>query len=367
MSRSVIRFILLLVLPINSALAVERVYYIAAEEMLWDYAPEHKNLMMNTPLSEDQEVFVKTTEKTIGSQYKKALFRAYHDASFTTLKPRPKHETHLGLLGPLIRAEVGDTIKVVFKNKTSRPYSIHPHGVFYDKANEGAMTNDGTSTSKKLDDKIAPGMSYSYRWDVPDSAGPGPNDGSSIVWLYHSHVNSIKDSNSGLVGAIIVTAKGMANEDATPKDVDREFVNLFTVMDENESWYLSETTKKFIPEFQDFEDETFAEGNLMHMINGYVFANLPGLDMQMGEKVRWHLVALGTEVDLHTPHWHGHTGFVNGRRTDTVELLPASMKTLNMTINNLGTWMYHCHVNDHIAAGMTALYNVTPKVVVTPY
>lgn len=39
---------------------------------------------------------------------------------------------HLGILGPIIRAEEGDEIKVVLKNMASRSYSIHPHGVFYE-------------------------------------------------------------------------------------------------------------------------------------------------------------------------------------------------------------------------------------------
>ncbi len=29
-----------------------------------------------------------------------------------------------------------------------------------------------------------------------------------------------------------------------------------------------------------------------------------------------------------------------------------------MTPDNPGVWMYHCHVNDHLAAGMTALCTV---------
>lgn len=31
--------------------------------------------------------------------------------------------------GPMIHANVGDKVKVVFKNMASRPYSIHAHGV----------------------------------------------------------------------------------------------------------------------------------------------------------------------------------------------------------------------------------------------
>ena len=140
--------LILLFTPIT--FAVERLYYVAADEVIWDYAPIRKNLMMGMTLSEEQNVFVKNSPNTTGSRYKKAQFRQYTDASFTTLKPRSNREEHLGLLGPLFRAEVGDTIKVVFKNNASRAYSIHPHGVFYSKANEGAPTNDGTGTMPYL-------------------------------------------------------------------------------------------------------------------------------------------------------------------------------------------------------------------------
>jgi hephaestin len=29
-----------------------------------------------------------------------------------------------------------------------------------------------------------------------------------------------------------------------------------------------------------------------------------------------------------------------------------------MVPDNPGTWLYHCHVNDHIVAGMTGRYQV---------
>ena len=45
-------------------------------------------------------------------------------------------------------------------------------------------------------------------------------------------------------------------------------------------------------------------------------------------------------------------------RTDVVNLLPMSMVTADMTVDDPGTWLFHCHVNDHIAAGMLALYKV---------
>ena len=83
--------------------------------------------------------------------------------------------------------------------------------------------------------------------------------------------------------------------------------------------------------------------------------------MKNGERVTWYLIGLGTEVDLHTPHWHGHTVLFNGNRTDVLELMPASLKTVDMTLDNEGTWLFHCHVNDHIKAGMLSMFTVLPK------
>ena len=65
----------------------------------------------------------------IGRVYHKVLYREYTDVTFKKMKKSPEY---LGILGPILRAEVGDTIKVVFKNQASRNYSVHPHGVFYE-------------------------------------------------------------------------------------------------------------------------------------------------------------------------------------------------------------------------------------------
>jgi FtsP/CotA-like multicopper oxidase with cupredoxin domain len=52
---------------------------------------------------------------------------------------------------------------------------------------------------------------------------------------------------------------------------------------------------------------------------------------------------------------------IGGTYTDVAELLPASMKSGDMVADNPGQWMYHCHVADHITAGMTSLYRVHEK------
>lgn len=343
--------------------AQTRTYFVAAAELDWDYAPTGINQISGSAFGESENVFVQSGKERIGKVYRKAAYREYTDETFTTLKTVEPRWQHLGLLGPVIRGEVGDTIQVVFKNMTSFPASMHPHGVFYKKDSEGTPYNDGTSGTDKADDAVPPGGTHTYIWQVPERSGPGPMDGSSILWMYHSHPDEPKDTNTGLVGPLIVTRRGAANPDGSPKDVDREFVTIFTVFDENASHYLEQNITRFTgrPDrvLLRLEDPEFQESNLMHSVNGYVYGNLPGLTMKSGERVRWYLISMGTEVDLHTPHWHGQTALMAGMRMDMVELLPGSMKTMDMTPDTPGTWLYHCHVNDHITAGMMALFTVT--------
>ena len=50
---------------------------------------------------------------------------------------RDEAEVHLGMLGPVLMAEVGETVEVRVKNMANRPYSFLPHGVVFSKDNEG--------------------------------------------------------------------------------------------------------------------------------------------------------------------------------------------------------------------------------------
>jgi hephaestin len=335
-------------------------YYVAADIVPWNYAPAGTNEVAGREFIDEEKVFVESGKHRIGSTYYKALYREYTDGTFSTLKPRAAEWAHLGMLGPVLRAAVDDTIEVVFRNNADRPFSMHPHGVLYDKNSEGAPTNDGSGMT--ADDAVPAGGTHVYTWIVPTRAGPGPNDGNSIIWLYHSHTDEVMDTNAGLVGPIIITARGQGDEQRKPFGVDREFVLLLTVTDENSSWYLERNISAFAeqPAGVKPDDEDFEESNLMHNINGYVYGNMPLDDMTMrtGEVVRWYAVAIGTEVDLHAAHWHGNTLLWSGLRTDVIELLPASMKTLDMDADNPGIWLLHCHVNDHITAGMSTRFRV---------
>lgn len=325
----------------------KRIYYIAAEEVEWNYAPSGINQIMNTPFGDIENVFLKNDTDRIGRKNIKAIYTEFTDNSFTTRKP--KENSDLGILGPVIRAEVGDSVIVVFKNKASFPYSIHPHGLVYNTENEGMMG-------------IPPGETFTYRWKASENSGPASKDGSSIGWMYHSHVmeHDNRDINAGLVGAIIVYKKGFLKNNKA-KDVDKEKFSLFMIIDENKSLYLDSNKIRYTLNHENNDDPEFQESNLKHSINGFLYGNCKFTDISTGDKVRWYILDLGNELDNHTAHWHGNTVTFLGHHTDVVFLGPANLYTADMKADNHGIWQYHCHVNDHLSAGMISLYEVGDK------
>jgi FtsP/CotA-like multicopper oxidase with cupredoxin domain len=307
-----------------------RTYYVRAEPVRWNYAPLGYDAVMGQRLPSpwgDSLV------------YPKLRYVGYTDSTFTVPTPQP---TWLGILGPLLRGIEGDTIRVVFRNATDIALSIHPHGVRYSPEHEGAAYNPPRGGG----DSIAPGGQFTYAWLAGRESAPLPDEPSTKVWLYHSHVHPEREIALGLVGVIIVADPARANpETATPSDVDREVVTFWMVFNENTS----------VTRPRD------AEGNLKHAVNGLFFGNLQGLEMNRGDRVRWYLTDLGSEVDLHTPHWHGAKLQMGGSYVDVVELLPGSMKVADMVARNPGVWMLHCHVNDHMSAGMYATYTINDR------
>jgi FtsP/CotA-like multicopper oxidase with cupredoxin domain len=229
-----------------------------------------------------------------------------------------------------------------------------------------------------MDGCVAPGASHTYTWRIPERAGPGPNDPSSIFWLYHSHCDELRDVASGLFGGIIIAKSGMALPDGRPKDVDHEFVNMYIAINENQSWYLDDNIRDHTTDPKgikraDFGQSTatgiagtvattgFAATNVKWSINGYIYGNMPMMTMKKGDRVRWYVTTLGDFNNAHTPHWHGNTVLVAGQRTDVLAVTSAQMVTADMVPDAPGIWLYHCHISDHMLAGMVARYEVKER------
>ena len=133
-----------------------RTYYIRAEPVEWSYYDEAAaaagtdSCADGAPMASNHYKFLRRAidnngENLIGTQFTKARYVAYTDATFTT---RVSDNAAAGILGPTIRAEVGDVIVVVARNALPFNVSFHPHGVQYGKGAEGAPYADASSAGE---------------------------------------------------------------------------------------------------------------------------------------------------------------------------------------------------------------------------
>lgn len=108
--------------------------------------------------------------------------------------------------------------------------------------------------------------------------------------------------------------------DGTPTDIDEERVLFFATMDETMSLYAALNAEKYLglneTQFEaaladDLTGGDFLEAWMHRSINGYMFCNMPRLQLPAGARARLHFMALGDIADMHTPSMGRGGGFIN--------------------------------------------------------
>jgi len=204
--------------------------------------------------------------------------------------------------GPTLVITEGDTAEVTLLHgigDSPQPVSIHVHGVHYKIDSDGTMkTLNGFA-----DEAAFPDKPYTYKW----TAAPG----TAGTWPYHDHTFGnpmLGAEDKGLYGTLIINpASGKVPAlidgkvvDVDLKDVKREFI-----------LWMHETT--------------FWGQELNHIVEGGkeipLWSN-PTVGARMGEKVRFHVIGIGTA--FHTFHLHGHRWIEPGESAavDTVNVGP---------------------------------------------
>ncbi|KAI9534498.1 hypothetical protein NQZ68_012731 [Dissostichus eleginoides] len=314
-------------------------YYIAAEEIIWDYAPS-----MPDYVDEDFKLqYLKQSASRIGRKYKKAVYTLYTNESFTERLETKQRKDELGILGPIIKAQIRDVIKIVFKNLASRPYSIYPHGLTIEKSDEGVNYPAGGNQSHG----VQPGETHTYVWRVVDEDEPLDGDSRCLTRLYHSAVDAPRDIASGLIGQILICKSRSLNVRGVQLKADKEQHAMLAVFDENKSWYLDDNIRQFCDRSKvNKGDPEFIKSNVMHSINGYVFESGPHLGFCNGEIATWHMSSIGAQDYIQTATFYGHTFEVNGRTEDFLSLYPMTGETITMEMDNIGVWLL-ASLNSH--------------------
>ncbi|XP_063070059.1 coagulation factor V-like [Engraulis encrasicolus] len=324
-----------------------RTYYIAAEEVIWDYTP-------NLPDYVDADFkskYLKQDPDRIGHRYKKAVFTLYTDETFTKLNESKMEQ---GIIGPVIRAQLGDDIKIVFKNKASRPYSIYPHGLTLDKAGEGASYPAGGNQSHA----VQPGQTYTYEWNVVEEDEPLAGDARCLTRMYHSAVDTPRDIASGLIGPLLI-CKGLDPRKVQMK-ADKEQHAMFAIFDENKSWYLDENIQDRCtnPARVRKDAPDFYASNVMHTINGYMFESSQVLRFCYEDIASWHVSSIGEQSRIQTVTFYGHTFEVNNREEDFLSLFPMTGETVSMHMDNKGDWLLSTLYSHDSTKGMRVKFKV---------
>jgi zinc transporter ZupT len=217
--------------------------------------------------------------------------------------------------GPTIHVRQGDTLRVILTNHLPAPTTIHWHGM------EVPADMDGTPGFSQA--PVQPGQSFVYQFVVKQ---PG-------TYIYHTHVDDLNQLDRGLYGAVVVEPSA-----PTTVRVDRDYLMLIS------SWKVFSTTENYFS------------------INGKSYPLGKPFVVRHGERIRIREIDIsGTE--FHTMHLHGHhfqVVAVDGQPVatqqrqpmSTVTLGPGEMRDIEFVADaQPGTWMFHCHVADHMMNG----------------
>jgi FtsP/CotA-like multicopper oxidase with cupredoxin domain len=286
----------------GSAAAAVRQYWVAAVPVTWNVIPNGHDAISGTSYSTSDSVFPTVVYRRYSAGWRRPLPNVPSDSSNQDLIP-----------GPLIRARVGDRILVHFKNLDTlygRVHSMHFHGVHYRPSSDGAYLPGFSGTGAA----VRPGHTFTYSLLAgSDSVG---------VWPYHDHSQSMEDSIAGgMFGMLSILGR---NERAP----DREFEVVFAPQGQ----------------FQTIDERAFV-------------GNTPVFTAFVGQTVQWDVMAMGSEH--HTFHVHGHRWIdADGVSRDTQTVGPAESFAIRWREEDPGTWLYHCHVEAHMMAGMIGIYQV---------
>ena len=280
-------------------------YWVAAVPTTWNLAPNGHDAIMNVEVPASDAIFPTVVYRRYSANWRRPLQNAARTSSDGLLIP-----------GPLIKARVGDRLRIHFKNMDTLrgdPHSMHFHGVHYKPSSDGAYL-PGFSGK---DADVKPGQTYVYKLTAgTDSAG---------VWPYHDHSPSMDASiGGGLFGMLSI----LGRHEQAP---DREFEVVFSPFGK----YMAIDGRAFV-------------------------GNTPVFHSTVGQLVQWDVMAMGS--DHHTFHVHGHRWLTpGGISRDTQTIGPAESFRFRWREQDPGTWLYHCHVEDHMMRGMIGIYRVSRR------
>ena len=222
--------------------------------------------------------------------------------------------------GPQLRAEVGDTVRIILNNELPEPTTIHSHGLF--------VPSDMDGVPGLSQPAVMPGETFVYEYTLR-------NAGSH---MYHSHFMAEHQVPMGLLGAFVVTDPEATDE----PEVDQDIAMVLN------------------------------DGPLGFTINGKGFPATAPIVARQGDLIRVRYMNEGLQI--HPMHLHGIPQLVIAKDgwplpqphfEDTVLVAPGERVDVLIDASEVGTWAFHCHVLTH-AESPDGMFGMVTAMIVEP-
>lgn len=247
--------------------------------------------------------------------------------------------------GPVLRAKVGEVLRVKVINKLNLTHSFHTHLAPYELKYDGSQINTITGEGKGA--MIPPGGEYVYEFRITT---PG-------TFYYHCHsadggLHIHQHIAQGLYGAIIV-------EEPDAPSVKDEVIFMAEIghLAEGKNVPYFIINGKGIPGGEPTLEKIFADKGIAGVVEQFG-KTVHAIKAKAGEPLRLHVINIGDQT--HPFHLHGMNlkseGLIPGRLWpgNVIQLVPGGVETVVVTPmeNQKGVWLFHCHVVGHADAGM---------------
>jgi FtsP/CotA-like multicopper oxidase with cupredoxin domain len=224
--------------------------------------------------------------------------------------------TYNGMVpGPLLHVDVGDDVRIELTNDLPMATDLHLHGIDVENAMDGV--------APITQDRIEPGDSFTYEFTADEPA----------VAMYHAHHGGQMQVPNGLLGTLLVGEMPLplgrtVGGHAIPADLE---VSQELPLVLNDS------------------------GNIGYSLNGKSFPATTPIVAEEGDWVLVHYLNEGTQI--HPMHLHQFDQVVVAKDgfpldepyvADTVNVAPGERYSVLVKLDKAGTWVWHCHILNHV-------------------
>ncbi|HEX6167354.1 MAG TPA: multicopper oxidase domain-containing protein [Acidimicrobiales bacterium] len=239
--------------------------------------------------------------------------------------------TYNGMVpGPQMRVDVGDDVEIVVHNELPMATDVHVHGI--------NIPNGMDGVAPITQELIQPGESFTYAFTTDEPA----------VAMYHPHHHGQMQMPNGMFGAFIVGDVALPTGQTVggyPIPADLE-------IDHELPMVLNDS------------------GEIGYSLNGKSFPATEPIVAQQGDWMLVHYYNEGNQI--HPMHLHQFDQVVVAKDgfpldhpyvADTVNVAPGERYTVLVNLDEPGTWVWHCHILNHVESEEGMFGMVTAVVV----